>query len=105
MVAWELRQKGVAAAVIEASLAAVNDEETAYQAALTRWPRVAGMQPERERRRKLGEHLARHGFDSRHDAGAIERVEREMREAAEQTLRRSAPVDVDVDETPISMRN
>lgn len=99
MVAWELRQKGVEASVIEASLAEVNDEETAYQAALRRWPRVAGIQPERERRRKLGEHLARHGFDYDTMQAAVERVEREMREAAEQDSfsRRSAPVDVDVD--------
>lgn len=102
MMTWELRQKGVEASVIEASLAAVNDEETAYQAALKRWPRVAGVQPERERRRKLSEHLARHGFDFDTTQSAVERVEREMREAAEQdsTSRSPAPGEVDGEVDP-----
>ncbi len=63
MMAWELRQKGISAATITASLQSVSDEEAAYQLAQKRWPRVADIQPPSERRRRLIGYLARHGFN------------------------------------------
>ncbi len=78
MLAWELRQKGIDAETIDASLEAVSDSEAAYQAALRRWPRVAEVQPEWQRRRKLSEYLARNGFGYDTIEEAIDRVEREM---------------------------
>jgi regulatory protein len=62
MIAWELRQKGVSESTIDTSLDEVSDEESAYRLAQKRWPRVANLQPALERKRKLTEYLARHGF-------------------------------------------
>lgn len=62
MIAWELRQKGVSEPTIDASLGEVSDEESAYRLAQKRWPRVANLHPALERKRKLTEYLARHGF-------------------------------------------
>jgi regulatory protein len=62
MIAWELRQKGVSESTIDASLGEVSDEESAYRLAQKRWPRVAHLHPALERKRKLTEYLARHGF-------------------------------------------
>ena len=62
MIAWELRQKGVNETTIQSSLQDVSDESAAYQLAQKRWPRLAKLATARERRQKLTEHLARHGF-------------------------------------------
>ncbi|MGQ9815042.1 MAG: RecX family transcriptional regulator [Candidatus Roseilinea sp.] len=78
VLARELRQKGIDPETINASLEAVSDSEAAYQAARQRWPRVAEVQPESHRRRKLSAYLARRGFDYDTVEEAINRVEREM---------------------------
>jgi regulatory protein len=62
MIAWELRKKGVSESTIDASLGEVSDEAAAYRLAQMRWPRVAKLHPALERKRKLTEYLARHGF-------------------------------------------
>jgi regulatory protein len=80
MIEWELRQRGVGQDVIESAVAGVDDQEMAYRAAVARWPRVAAVQPPELRRRKLTEHLARHGFNYETARGAIERVESERLE-------------------------
>ncbi len=78
MLAWELRQKGIDPQTIDASLEGVSDSEAAYLAARQRWPRVAAVRPAWQRRRRLGEYLARNGFAYDTIEEAIERVEREM---------------------------
>lgn len=64
MMAWELRQKGVAQGVIDETLQAadVDDAETAQKMARQRLPRLAGLDAF-ARKRKLSEYLARNGFD------------------------------------------
>jgi regulatory protein len=78
MIAWELRQKGVSESTIASSLEEVDDDEAAYRLALKRWPRVARLQPVFERRRKLTEYLARHGFSFDTIQETIAKVEQEM---------------------------
>jgi regulatory protein len=78
MIAWELRQKGVSEPTIQASLESVNEDEAAYRLALKRWPKVAGLETAAERRRKLTEHLARHGFGFDIIKDVIQRLETEM---------------------------
>lgn len=77
MIAWELRQKGVSQENIEASLEEVNDDDAAYRLALKRWPRVAQLEPV-ERRRKLTEYMARHGFGYDTIQDVIQKLENEM---------------------------
>jgi regulatory protein len=77
MIAWELRQKGVSEATVKASVEEVNDDEAAYRLAVKRWPRVANLQPAFERRRKLTEYLARHGFNFDTIRDALARLEEE----------------------------
>jgi regulatory protein len=77
MIAWELRQKGVSESAIHASLGDVNDEESAYRLAQKRWPRVAQLHPALERKRKLTEYLARHGFTYDVIENVIARLEQE----------------------------
>jgi regulatory protein len=74
MLAWELRQKGVAEKEVEAALEGIDDEEAAFRAAQKRWPRVQSLEP-RERKRKLMEFLARNGFDYQTIESVIARVE------------------------------
>lgn len=62
MIAWELRQKGVSEATISASIENVDDEAAGLALAVKRWPRFAKLESISERRRKLSEYLARHGF-------------------------------------------
>lgn len=63
VVAWELRQKGVSEAEIEAALRAMPDDETlALRLAHARLPRLRALTP-LERRRRLSQWLARRGFD------------------------------------------
>jgi regulatory protein len=78
MIAWELRQKGVSEAAIAAATGEVDDDASAYQLALKRWPKVKGLQPAGERRRKLTEHLARYGFSFDTIRDTVERLEQEM---------------------------
>ena len=78
MIAWELRQKGIDQATIDATLETVDDSDGAYEAAQKRWPKVAAVQPALQRRQKLSEYLARKGYDYNTIEEAIERVEREM---------------------------
>ncbi len=77
MIAWELRQKGVAESAVETALADVNDEDSAYRLALKRWPRVAKLPERQERRRKLGEYLARNGYGYDTIQETISRIEQE----------------------------
>ena len=77
MIAWELRKKGVSENKIDSSLQGVSDDETAYQLALKRWPRLAVLQTAGERRRKLGEFLARHGYGYDTIRDVIARLEQE----------------------------
>ncbi|MCL5994897.1 MAG: RecX family transcriptional regulator [Chloroflexi bacterium] len=78
MIAWELRQKGVSETTIQASLQDVQDDNAAYRLALKRWPRVAALEPVAERRRKLTEYLARHGFGFDTIQDVIAKIEQEM---------------------------
>lgn len=78
MLAWELRQKGVGQTTIESALEAVSDEEAAYRLAQKRWSRVVGLATAWERRRKLSEYLARHGFSYDVCADVISRLEMEF---------------------------
>lgn len=64
MMAWELRQKGVAQGVIDETLQAadVDDAQTAQDMARRRLPRLASADA-LTKKRKLSEYLARNGFD------------------------------------------
>ena len=73
MIRWELKQKGVGDKEIASALEGVDDQQTAYEAATRRWPRVAALEP-RERKRKLMEFLARNGFDYDVITNAIKKV-------------------------------
>ncbi len=79
MIAWELRQKGVSNADIEAALEEVDEEDAAYRAAMQRLPRLRGLAPP-ERKRKLYEYLARKGFDYETIERAVQQVESSGRE-------------------------
>jgi regulatory protein len=74
MIEWELRQKGVAADDIARALEGVDDDDSAYRAAVKRLPRVSGLPP-RDRKRKLQEFLARNGFDYNTIEDALRRIE------------------------------
>ncbi|HEY3288608.1 MAG TPA: RecX family transcriptional regulator, partial [Anaerolineae bacterium] len=63
MIAWELRQKGVSEATISDSIENVDDEAAGLALATKHWPRFAKLETINERRRKMSEFLARHGFD------------------------------------------
>jgi regulatory protein len=78
MIAWELRQKGVSDTAIQSALSDVNDDQAAYKLAQRRWPRVAKLEPAAERRRKLTEYLARHGFGFDIIRDVIAQLEQEM---------------------------
>lgn len=76
---YELRQKGVAASVIEAVLNEVDPEESAYQAAQGRLARLHG-QTRREFRAALGAFLTRRGFSYEVVRAACDRVMNELEE-------------------------
>jgi len=61
MIRAELRSRGVAADVIEASLAGFDEEKAAEEAGRRTARRWSGIDPVR-RRRKISDHLARRGF-------------------------------------------
>jgi regulatory protein len=75
----ELKRKGVSGEALERALSQTNDAETAYQAASKRGPRLRQL-PRPEFRRKLGEYLARRGFDYDTIEPVVERVWKETRE-------------------------
>lgn len=73
LTALELRQKGVAKAVIDQVVADVNDEDNAYRAAQSRAHRL----PESDYqgfRHRLGEYLKRRGFGYRVITHTVERL-------------------------------
>jgi len=77
---YELRQKGVDDALIEAALAEVDAAASAYRAAAKRLPRYRGASPE-EFRQKLGGLLQRRGFDRVTINEALLRLRQELEES------------------------
>ena len=74
----ELRAKGVAAKEIEAAVAGVDEAKAARQLAAVRAPRLIRQNLSKlEFKRKLGEFLARRGFDYETISDAVERAWRE----------------------------
>jgi regulatory protein len=73
----ELRRKGVAEDALKQALADVNDADTAYRVAAQRARRLQAL-PRPEFHRKLGEFLARRGFDYETIAPILERVWKEV---------------------------
>lgn len=74
----ELRAKGVAAKSIEAVLEEVDEAKAARQLAASRAPRLVRQKLSKaEFKRKLGEYLARRGFDYDTISEAVERAWRE----------------------------
>jgi regulatory protein len=69
----ELRQKGVSGVIIEAALADFNEEEAAYHAAQARVSRYASLDRKTFRKR-LGDFLARRGFDYGTSRGVLDRL-------------------------------
>ena len=105
MIAWELRQKGVSESAINASLGEVNDEEAAYRLAQKRWPRVAALQSVTERKRKLTEHLARHGFSFDVIQDVIARLEKESDAQSERDSERDNERDSENDTDEETIRD
>jgi regulatory protein len=77
MLRQELKQKGVGDEVLKAALAATNDDEAAYTVAAKRARRLAGLEKP-DFRRKLGEFLARRGFNYDTIEPIVERVWQEL---------------------------
>ena len=75
----ELRQKGVSDDVLKEALAGTNDAEAAYAVAAKRAPRLANLENQ-EFRRKMGDFLARRGFNYDTIEPVVERVWAETRE-------------------------
>jgi regulatory protein len=73
---YELRQKGVAADIIDSLLDQVDDRQNAYRAALKRINRWQHLEPE-QRRRKLDGYLRRRGFNYETIQGVWERIQAE----------------------------
>ena len=73
LTALELRQKGVAKAVIDQVVADVDDEDSAYRAALSR-ARSLPRSDYQSFRRRLGEYLRRRGFSYRVISHTVERL-------------------------------
>jgi len=73
LTALELRQKGVAKAVIEQVVADVDDEDSAYRAALSR-ARSLPRSDYQSFRRRLGEYLRRRGFSYRVISHTVEQL-------------------------------
>ena len=69
----ELKQKGVSEDVLREALTATNDDEAAYTVAAKRAQRLAGLEKQ-DFRRKLGEFLARRGFNYDTIEPVVERV-------------------------------
>lgn len=79
LVRAELRRHGVDAATAEAAAAGVEGmaEADAYRAAARRAAQLAGLTDERAFRTRLGQFLARRGFDWETIASVVERVSAE----------------------------
>jgi regulatory protein len=73
----ELRRKGVANEIVEQVVSSVDDEESAYQAALTKAHSLAGLDAESFERR-LGQYLKRRGFGYGVIKQSLERLRREQ---------------------------
>jgi regulatory protein len=73
----ELKRKGVSDAALGEALEAANDAEAAYQVAARRAARLSAL-PFVEFRRKLGDFLARRGFDYDTVEPVVNRVWKEM---------------------------
>lgn len=69
----ELRRKGVADQIIDEAVATIDDEESAYRAALKKAGSLPGSDYQAFRRR-LGEHLKRRGFNYGVIESAVSRV-------------------------------
>ncbi len=69
----ELRQKGVADDIIDQVVADVDDEDSAYRAAMSR-ARSLPLSDYQSFRRRLGEHLKRRGFSYRVISHTVEQV-------------------------------
>jgi regulatory protein len=72
----ELKRKGITADMTAQALATADDADNAYRLAVARARRLAA-RPHPEFRRKLGDYLARRGFDYETIAPLVERVWRE----------------------------
>lgn len=75
----ELKQKGVADAIIDQVVETVDDDESAYQAAL-RKARILPLSDYQSFRRRLGEYLKRRGFGYGVINHTVERIWQEQRE-------------------------
>jgi regulatory protein len=80
----ELKQKGVSEDVLREALAGTNDDEAAYSVASKRARRLAGLEKP-EFRRKLGEFLARRGFNYDTIEPVVERVWQENQASSADT--------------------
>jgi regulatory protein len=78
----ELRQKGLGDEAVRAALAATDDSGAAYALAKRRAVRLAALEKV-DFRKKLGDFLARRGFDYDTVAPIVERVWQELHEQAE----------------------
>ena len=78
----ELRQKGLDEETVKQAVSEVDEEALAYETALKRAPRLAGLEWS-EFRRKLSEHLARRGFPYSVVTSTVTRIWNETR--AEET--------------------
>ncbi len=79
----ELKRKGVSPEVQKAALAGADDRASAEQLALRRAPRLAAL-PRPEFRRKLGDFLARRGFDYETVRAAVEQAWQATRPASDE---------------------
>lgn len=75
--AYELKQRGVDQQLIQQSLAQVDDDQAAYQAALRRSRKLQGLDWQDFRKKMYG-YLARRGFDYETSAPIVERVWNEL---------------------------
>jgi len=78
LTAFELRQKGVAKAVIDHVVADVDDEDSAYRAALGRAHRLP-LSDYQDFRQQLGEYLRRRGFGYRVITHTVQRLWQERK--------------------------
>ena len=84
MLRQELKQKGVSDDVLRAALAGANDDAAAYAVAAKRARRLVGLEKQ-DFRRKLGEFLARRGFNYDTIEPVVERVWQESQAGAAET--------------------
>lgn len=75
--AYELKQRGVDQQLIQQSLAQVDDDQAAYQAALRRSRKLQGLDWQDFRKKMYG-YLARRGFDYETSAPVVNRVWNEI---------------------------